>query len=47
VRRLTAPPAGYIGGLDRTVGTRANDFTRSEDFATMAALTRRTQSTLD
>jgi len=32
-------------GLDRTVGARVNDFTRSEDFATMAALTKRTQST--
>jgi hypothetical protein len=32
-------------GLDRTVGARVNDFARSEDFATMAALTKRTQST--
>jgi hypothetical protein len=31
-------------GLDRTVGARVNDFARSEDFATMAALTVRTQS---
>ena len=31
-------------GLDRTVGGRVNDFARSEDFATMAALTKRTQS---
>jgi hypothetical protein len=31
-------------GLDRTVGTRVNDFARSEDFATMAALTKRTQT---
>src|SRR5215203_1615959 len=29
--------------VDRTVGSRVNDFARSEDFATMAALTRRAQ----
>jgi hypothetical protein len=31
-------------GLDRTVGSRVNDFARSEDFATMAALGRRAQT---
>ncbi len=32
--------------LDRTVGTRVNDFARSEDFATMAALSKRAQTKL-
>ena len=31
---------------DRTVGSRVNDFARSEDFATMAALGRRAQTKL-
>jgi hypothetical protein len=30
--------------VDRTVGTRVNDFARSEDFATVAALGRRAQT---
>ena len=30
--------------LDRTVGARVNGFARSEDFAAMAALTKRTQT---
>ena len=34
-------------GLDRTVGTRVNDFARSEDFATVAALGRRVQTKLE
>lgn len=33
-------------GLDRTVGARVNEFTRGEDFATVVALTRKTQGKL-
>jgi|SRR5436309_1245414 hypothetical protein len=32
--------------VDRTVGSRVNEFARSEDFATMAALGRRAQTKL-
>ncbi len=34
-------------GLDRTVGSRVNDFARSEDFATIAALGRRAQTKVE
>ena len=32
--------------IDRTVGSRVNEFARSEDFATVAALGRRAQTKL-